>query len=277
MESQSRLADASTTSAAAPTLCAEALVKRFGSTTALDGVSLAVGAGECVALVGESGSGKTTLLRSFNALVRPDSGRVLIGSTDSATVDVIELRRSIGYVPQDGGLLPHWRVGRNVELVLRLQGVVGDVEAPANDSLSLVGLEPSVFRERWPRELSGGQRQRVAIARALAARPRVMLLDEPFGALDAISRADLQESFAALRSAAAAGPMTCVLVTHDLHEAFLLADRVAVLRRGRVEQVAAPHELLARPATAYVRELLARARIGEADLTPNFLRQSAPQ
>ena len=277
MESQSQLADASTTSAAAPTLSAQGLVKRFGSTTALDGVTLAVAAGECVALVGESGSGKTTLLRSFNALVRPDSGRVLVGSRDTAAVDVIELRRSIGYVPQDGGLLPHWRVGRNVELVLRLQGVVGDIEAAANDSLSLVGLEPGVFRERWPRELSGGQRQRVAIARALAARPRVMLLDEPFGALDAISRADLQESFAALRAAAAAGPMTCVFVTHDLHEAFWLADRVAVLRRGRVEQVAAPQDLLARPATAYVRELLTRARIGEADLTPLFVRQSVPR
>jgi osmoprotectant transport system ATP-binding protein len=277
MESQSRLPDASTTSAAAPTLSAEALVKRFGNTTALDGVSLAVAGGECVALVGESGSGKTTLLRSFNALVRPDSGRVLVGSRDTGSADVIELRRSIGYVPQDGGLLPHWRVGKNVELVLRLQGVAGNVEAPANDSLRLVGLEPSVFRDRWPRELSGGQRQRVAIARALAARPRVMLLDEPFGALDAISRADLQDSFAALRATAAAGPMTCVLVTHDLHEAFLLANRVAVLRRGRVEQVATPQDLLASPATAYVRELLARARIGEADLAPGFVRQTAAE
>ena len=277
MESQSRLPGTSTTSEAAPTLSAEALVKRFGSTIALDGVSIAVAAGECVALVGESGSGKTTLLRSFNALVRPDSGRVLVGSRDTASVDVIELRRSIGYVPQDGGLLPHWRVGKNVELVLRLQGVDGDLERQANDSLRLVGLEPGVFRERWPRELSGGQRQRVAIARALAAKPRVMLLDEPFGALDAISRADLQDSFAALRATAVAGPMTCVLVTHDLHEAFLLADRVAVLRRGRVEQVAPPPDLLARPATPYVRELLARARIAEADLAPSFVRQSPLQ
>lgn len=276
MVSQLRLTDASTTSAAAPTLCAEGLVKRFGKTTALDGVSLAIAGGECVALVGESGSGKTTLLRSFNALVRPDSGRVLVGSRDAATVDVIELRRSIGYVPQDGGLLPHWRVGRNAELVLRLQ-LAGDIEGPANDSLRLVGLDPSVFRERWPRELSGGQRQRVAIARALAARPRVMLLDEPFGALDAISRADLQESFAGLRATAAAGPMTCVLVTHDLHEAFLLADRVVVLRRGRVEQVGSPRDLLARPTTSYVGELLARARIGEADLARSFARRPVAQ
>jgi osmoprotectant transport system ATP-binding protein len=135
----------------------------------------------------------------------------------------------------------------------------------ADESLELVGLDPSVFRMRWPRELSGGQRQRVAIARALAARPEVLLLDEPFGALDAISRADLQESFAALREAQSA-PMTCVLVTHDLHEAFLLADRIAVLRRGRVEQIGNAEALLSRPASEYVRELLARARVTSADV-----------
>ncbi|HEX4469300.1 MAG TPA: ATP-binding cassette domain-containing protein [Gemmatimonadaceae bacterium] len=254
-----------------PALSAVAVVKRFGSTTALDGLSLDIAEGECVALVGESGSGKTTLLRSFNALVRPDSGSVIVAGRDTATVDVIELRRSIGYVPQDGGLLPHWRVGRNVELVLRLTESRDDIAAQAGASLQMVGLDPAVFRTRWPRELSGGQRQRVAIARALAARPRVLLLDEPFGALDAISRADLQQSFAALRVTQTA-PMTAVLVTHDLHEAFLLADRIAVLRRGRVEQVGAAEDLLARPATEYVRELLARARVTEADLAPLAVR-----
>jgi osmoprotectant transport system ATP-binding protein len=196
---------------------------------------------------------------------------VIVAGRDIGTVDVIELRRSIGYVPQDGGLLPHWRVGRNVELVLRLTGSSDDIAARAGESLQMVGLDPAVFRMRWPRELSGGQRQRVAIARALAARPRVLLLDEPFGALDAISRADLQQSFAALRVTQTA-PMTAVLVTHDLHEAFLLADRIAVLRRGRVEQVGPAEDLLARPATEYVRELLARARVTEADLAPLAVR-----
>ena len=250
-----------------PALSAVAVVKRFGPTMALDGVSLDIAEGECVALVGESGSGKTTLLRNFNALVRPDSGSVIVAGRDIATVNVIELRRSIGYVPQDGGLLPHWRVGRNVELVLRLRGSSDDIAARADESLQMVGLDPVVFRTRWPRELSGGQRQRVAIARALAARPSVLLLDEPFGALDAISRADLQQSFAALRVTQTAS-LTALLVTHDLHEAFLLADRVAVLRRGRVEQVGPAEDLLARPATEYVRELLARARVTEADLAP---------
>ncbi|HKW45938.1 MAG TPA: ABC transporter ATP-binding protein [Gemmatimonadaceae bacterium] len=274
MERRAQAPGARSPFAEAPALSAVALVKRFGSTTALDGVSLDIAEGECVALVGESGSGKTTLLRSFNCLVRPDSGNVIVAGRDTAGVDVIELRRSIGYVPQDGGLLPHWRVGRNVELVLRLNGSSDDIAARADEALQMVGLDPAVFRTRWPHELSGGQRQRVAIARALAARPSVVLLDEPFGALDAISRADLQQSFAALRLAPT-NSMTAVLVTHDLHEAFLLAERIAVLRRGRVEQVGPPDALLARPATEYVRQLLARARVTDADLAPLAVRHEA--
>ena len=254
-------------SAPAPALSAEALVKRFGQTTALDRVSLEIAEGECVALVGESGSGKTTLLRTFNGLVRPDDGRVLAAGRDIRELDLVDLRRHIGYVPQDGGLLPHWRVGRNVEMVPRLQGADGDAKVKADASLRLVGLEPDIFRERWPSDLSGGQRQRVAIARALAARPSLLLLDEPFGALDAITRADLQESFAHLRASGAAGPMTCLLVTHDLHEAFLLADRIAVLRRGRLEQIGSPSRLIDAPASSYVRDLLSRSRVIAGDRT----------
>jgi osmoprotectant transport system ATP-binding protein len=218
-----------------------------------------------VALVGESGSGKTTLLRSFNGLVRPDAGRVLVESYDLSTTDLVALRRRIGYVPQDGGLLPHWSVARNVELVLRLQGATSGIAERGNEALRMVGLEPAAFRDRWPGALSGGQRQRVAIARALAASPSLLLLDEPFGALDAITRADLQDSFRALRVTGAARSTTCVLVTHDLHEAFLLADRVAVLRRGRLEQVGTPAALVSAPQTAYVRDLLTRARIDGLD------------
>jgi osmoprotectant transport system ATP-binding protein len=265
MERQSSPAGAERASAATSALSAEAVVKRFDQVTALDGVSLDVLEGECVALVGESGSGKTTLLRSFNGLVRPDAGRVLIGGRDISDLDVVALRRGMGYVPQDGGLLPHWRVGRNVELVPRLRGADGDALTKADASLQLVGLDPKAFRDRWPSELSGGQRQRVAMARALAAGPRILLLDEPFGALDAITRADLQESFAELRASGAAGPMTCVLVTHDLHEAFLLANRVAVLRGGRLEQVGSPSQLIEAPASAYVRDLLSRARVTSGD------------
>jgi osmoprotectant transport system ATP-binding protein len=235
------------------------VTKRFDSVVALDDVSIAVPTGACVALVGESGSGKSTLLRCFNRLVDPDEGMIRVNDADVATTDPIALRRRIGYVPQDGGLLPHWRVLRNVELVLRLNRDPR-ASARARAALSMVGLEPETFAERWPRELSGGQRQRVAIARALAAEPTVVLLDEPFGALDAITRSELQESFAALRKRLG---MTCVLVTHDLHEALLLATHVAVVRRGRLEQVAAPATLVGDPATDYVRMLLQRARVAQ--------------
>jgi osmoprotectant transport system ATP-binding protein len=238
-------------------LAAERVSKRFGAVVALDGISLEVGRGECLAVIGESGSGKTTLLRCFNRLIEPDGGRILVDGADAATLDPIELRRRTGYVPQDGGLLPHWRVRRNVALVPWLRGAP-DASAAAERVLRLVGLEPASFGDRRPRELSGGQRQRVAVARALAAGPEVVLLDEPFGALDAITRADLQSAFLAIRRELG---LTAVLVTHDLPEAFLLADRVAVLRAGRLEQVAPAAELRAAPATPYVRELLARARV----------------
>ena len=211
--------------------------------------------GECLALIGESGSGKTTLLRSFNRMVAPDAGAIFIDGQPTAGIDPVALRRRIGYVPQDGGLLPHWRVRRNAALVPWLMGAA-DADAQADAALRLVSLDPAVYGDRWPRELSGGQRQRVAIARALAARPTVMLLDEPFGALDAITRADLQDAFRALRDSLG---MTAVLVTHDLREARALADRVVVLRHGQVEQIAAPDVLLAAPATPYVAALLARA------------------
>jgi osmoprotectant transport system ATP-binding protein len=238
-------------------LAAAGVTKRFGDVVALDGVSIAAAPGETVALVGESGSGKTTLLRSFNALTIPDSGRVLVDDTDIATVDPVLLRRRIGYVQQDGGLLPHWTVQRNVELVPRLRGMA-DAPARATDALELVQLDPAQFAARWPRELSGGQRQRVAIARALAAHPDAVLLDEPFGALDAITRGELREAFAALRGRLR---LTTLMVTHDLAEALDLADRIVVLRRGRVEQDAAPPALLRAPANTYVATLLERAGV----------------
>ena len=238
-------------------LAAREVSKRYGQITALERVSLDVPRGECVALIGESGSGKTTLLRCFNRLTDPDAGVVLVDGADVASLDPVTLRRRVGYVPQEGGLLPHWRVHRNVALVPWLRRM-DDGPALADEALRLVGLEPAAVGQRWPRELSGGQRQRVAVARALAARPDIILLDEPFGALDAITRADLQNTFLDLRRELA---FTALLVTHDLAEAFLLADRVAVMHQGRVEQVASPDELRAAPATEYVRALLARARV----------------
>jgi osmoprotectant transport system ATP-binding protein len=242
---------------ASPTrgLRADRVTRRYGPVKALDSVSLQVEPGECVALVGESGSGKTTLLRCFNRLVEPDSGSVVLDGREVGSVDPIALRREIGYVPQEGGLLPHWSVLRNAALVPWLLGHA-DPEARARAALDSVGLPHADFGDRRPSQLSGGQRQRVAIARALAAGPSIILLDEPFGALDAITRAELQEAFLALRRDLG---VTTLLVTHDLHEAFRLAGRIAVLRAGRIEQCARPADLADRPATPYVKELLDRA------------------
>jgi osmoprotectant transport system ATP-binding protein len=240
-----------------PSIALERISKSYGSVRALRDVSLAVRDGECVALVGESGSGKSTLLRCINRLVEPDSGCVAIAGADVRSRDAVELRRSIGYVPQEGGLLPHWRVRRNVALVPWLRRE-RDAASRADRALTLVALDPTELGERWPHELSGGQAQRVAIARALAGGQSVLLLDEPFGALDAITRSELQQVLLALRERT---PLTVILVTHDIREAMLLGDRVAVLRSGRLEQAAPPQELRARPATAYVAELLAHAEL----------------
>ena len=236
-------------------LAAHDVAHRYGAVPALAGVSIAVGAGRCLALVGESGSGKTTLLRCFNRMVDPVAGRVTIDGEPVDRQAPELLRRRIGYVPQQGGLLPHWRVLRNVALVPMLCGMP-DAAAAADEALRLVDLPAGRFGARYPHELSGGQRQRVALARALAARPGVLLLDEPFGALDAISRSDLQETFDTVRRVVG---VTTLLVTHDLAEAARLADEVAVMRAGRVEQCAPMDDMLAAPATAYVAALLERA------------------
>jgi osmoprotectant transport system ATP-binding protein len=239
-------------------LAARSVSHHFGSVIALDDVSLDVPAGRSVALVGESGSGKTTLLRCFNRLVEPQRGEILVGEKDVRAQPAVLLRRGIGYVQQHGGLLPHWRVLRNVELVPMLQEMPDPTDA-ALRALELVGLPPSNFAHRFPHELSGGQRQRVALARSIAAQPGVILLDEPFGALDAISRADLQESFDAMRRDLSA---TTLLVTHDLAEAGRLADEVVVMRAGRVEQKGTMRALISAPATEYVARLIERARAG---------------
>jgi osmoprotectant transport system ATP-binding protein len=232
--------------------------KAYGALRALDDVSFSVEHGECVALIGESGSGKTTLLRCINRLVMVDTGRIEVDGRDTSALDAVALRRSIGYVPQEGGLLPHWRVRRNVALVPWLQRDP-DAARLADDALALVGLDPHELGDRWPHELSGGQRQRVAVARALAGGQSLLLLDEPFGALDAITRSELQQMLLQLRQGTT---VAVVLVTHDLREAMLVGDRVAVLRGGRIEQIAMPMVLHASPATPYVADLLARAEPG---------------
>ncbi len=229
---------------------------RYAQTTALHDVSLVVPAGSLVALVGESGSGKTTLLRAFNRTIEPSAASVFVDGRDVTTVDPVELRRSIGYVPQSGGLLPHWTVGRNVALVPTLTQQA-DPERAARQALELCGLSPTTFLNRYPHELSGGQRQRVAIARALAAQQGAVLLDESFSALDAISRSEVLDAFASIRAELG---FTAVLVTHDLSEAVRLADTIGVMRAGRIEQMGTLHDLAENSASPYVASLVERAR-----------------
>lgn len=242
-----------------PLLEAVAASKTFpGGVQALCEASLAVAPGETVILVGESGCGKTTLLRLFNRMVEPAAGEVRVRGVPVTDGDPIALRRHVGYVQQEGGLLPHWTVARNVELVPMLLGWDAARRRTRSDELlRLINLDPDRYRDRYPRALSGGQRQRVAFARALAADPDVILLDEPFGAVDALTRLDLQEEFLRLKQQLG---KTMVMVTHDLAEAFRLGDRIAVMRAGRILQVAAPEELAAHPADAYVNALLDHER-----------------
>lgn len=235
-------------------LSARHVTHRFGATTALAGVSVDVPAGAAVAIVGESGSGKTTLLRCFNRMVEPHGGEVRVGAADVRTQDPITLRRRLGYVQQHGGLLPHWTAAENVGLVLRAIRRVD--RAAVSAAMSLVGLPIETFGSRFPRELSGGQRQRVALARAIAAKPDAILLDEPFGALDAITRADMQDAFDRLRKQLG---VTTLFVTHDLSEAARLGDTIVVMRAGQVEQGGTIAELRDAPATVYVRALVERA------------------
>lgn len=245
---------------AEPILEAVGVAKTYGDgTAALAGVSLEVHAGETVALVGESGSGKTTLLRTFNRMVEPSAGAVRVEGRPATDLDPIALRRRIGYVPQDGGLIPHWKIERNVELVPRLLGWERDRRRErTREMLELVGLSPDAHAGRYPAELSGGQRQRVAFARALAADPPLILLDEPFSALDALTRLELHRQFLELKARLG---KTALLVTHDLAEAFRLADRIGVMRAGRLLQLGKPADLAEHPADPYVEALLEMRRV----------------
>lgn len=208
----------------------------------LSKISLGIERGETLVLLGRSGSGKTTLLRLINGILRATSGDIFVNGSSVGKSDPIRLRRGIGYVIQDGGLFPHYTVAENVGLVPWLEGwESGRIAARVEDMMRLVGLEPSEFASRRPRELSGGQRQRVGVARALAADPPILLMDEPFGALDPVTRAELQHEFAELAKRLA---KTIVFVTHDLREAMRLGSRIVLLAAGRIVADARPEEFL---------------------------------
>jgi osmoprotectant transport system ATP-binding protein len=221
-----------TSDAAAPIVSIAGVRFSYKGQVVLDDLHLSVAAGESVALVGRSGAGKTTLLKLINRLLLPDSGTVVVDGRDTREWDPIVLRRRTGYVLQEIGLFPHLTVEENVALVPRLEGWPdARRRARAHELLELVGLPPAEFARRWPRELSGGQRQRVGVARALAVDPPIVLMDEPFGALDSVTREELRAEFQRIRRHLR---QTVVFVTHDMDEAFALGDRVCVLENGRL-------------------------------------------
>jgi osmoprotectant transport system ATP-binding protein len=245
-------------SAASITL--DGIRKRYpDGTEAVHELSLEVKAGELVVLIGPSGCGKSTVLRMINRLIEPTAGRILLGDDDVTRVDPVRLRRRIGYVIQNVGLFPHQTVRANVATVPGLLGWSRDrTRQRVDELLELVGLDPAQFGGRYPHELSGGQRQRVGVARALAADPVVLLMDEPFSAVDPIVRTRLQEEFLRLQAEVR---KTIVLVTHDLDEAVRLGDRIAVLSEGgRLEQYDTPAALLGAPASAFVKEFVGADR-----------------
>ncbi|WP_030260365.1 ABC transporter ATP-binding protein [Streptomyces violens] len=237
----------------------EHVTKRYADgTTAVDDLSFEVAEGELVTLVGPSGCGKTTTMKMVNRLIEPSGGRIFLDGADIATVDPVELRRRIGYVIQQIGLFPHKTVLDNTATVPHLLGRPRkQARARAAELLDLVGLDPSVYGDRYPEQLSGGQRQRVGVARALAADPPVLLMDEPFGAVDPVVREHLQTEFLRLQSSLR---KTVLFVTHDIEEAVRLGDRIAVYGAGRIEQFDTPATVLGAPATPYVAEFVGADR-----------------
>lgn len=233
------------------------VTKSFGALKAVDEVSLDITEGEFVAIVGGSGSGKTTLLRLANRLIEADAGTITLEGEDVQSIDPVALRRRIGYVFQSGGLFPHLSVADNIGITPKLTGVpAADIRARVDELLELVQLDRAAHRDRLPEALSGGQRQRVGVARALAASPRIVLMDEPFGALDPLTRDALGEDFRDLHRKLG---LTTVMITHDMTEAILLADRIAVMRGGQLLAQGTPADL-SRSSDAYVLELLRTPR-----------------
>ena len=229
------------------------LTKQFGSHTAVDDVSLQVGKGETLVLLGTSGCGKTTTLKMINRLIEPGSGSIRVNGVDVAQQSGPELRRRIGYVIQDGGLFPHYTIAEAIATVPKLLGWMPEkIQERTRDLIDKLQLPDSLLR-RYPAELSGGQRQRVGLARALAVRPPVVLMDEPFGALDPFTRRHVRRELFGLSELR---ETTVVLVTHDVGEALELADRIALMDKGRIVQIGPPSDLLNHPATEFVRDFL---------------------
>ena len=242
-------------------------------------LSLDIPDGQTCVLIGPSGCGKTTTLRMINRLIEPDSGRILVGGEDTSAVDPVRLRLKMGYVIQQTGLFPHMTIGENVGTVPRLwKWNRKRIQQRVEELLLLVGLDPSVYRDRYPHQLSGGQRQRVGFARALAADPPILLMDEPFGAVDRITRERLQNEFISIQRAMR---KTVVFVTHDIDEAVMVGDRICLMKmEAGVAQYDTPEKILTEPASEYVAEFLGRERIvrrmSVTRIEPSTLDRSRP-
>jgi osmoprotectant transport system ATP-binding protein len=232
----------------------ENVTKKYGDRFAVKNLNLEIQGGELLILIGKSGSGKTTALRMINRLVEPDSGSISINGIDVREFDPVRLRRNIGYVIQNIGLLPHLRVSENIGLILKLEGWKEEkIRERVRYLLNLVSLPPQIFMERYPHELSGGQQQRVGLARAMARNPPLYLMDEPFGALDPLLRSQLQDEFCRIKKDLGS---TIVFVTHDINEAFRLGDRIAIMNNSELVQVGTPEELIFSPANDLVAEIV---------------------
>jgi osmoprotectant transport system ATP-binding protein len=238
----------------------DALTKIFPGQAlpAVDKLTLDVPSGATCVFIGPSGCGKTTTMRMINRLIEPSGGRIIVEGEDVTRMDAVALRRRIGYVIQQVGLFPHQTIAENIATVPRLVGWKrARIESRIDEMLTLVGLDPAAFRKRYPRELSGGQRQRVGVARALAADPPVMLMDEPFGAIDPITRANLQNEF--VRILRTLGK-TVIFVTHDIDEAVKMGDKIALLKDGRLVQFGSPDDILSQPVNEFVAEFVGADR-----------------
>ncbi len=236
---------------------AENLVKKFGAFTAVDDISFEVKEGENLVFLGKSGCGKTTTLRMINRLIAPDSGKVFIGDTDIAQVQPKKLRRGIGYVIQNHGLFPHYTVSENVAIVPRLlKWTDGDIQERMEELFAKLKLDVAL-KNRYPEDLSGGQQQRVGLARSLMVNPPILLMDEPFGALDNLTRIGIRKEFRALDELV---KKTIVMVTHDVQEAFELGDRICLMDQGKIIQIGKPEELLFRPQSDFVSEFFEEQR-----------------
>ena len=236
----------------------EAVTKRYGETVAVNGLSIEIGDGEVCTLIGPSGCGKTTTLRMINRLIEPTSGRIFIDGQDTATIDAGKLRLSIGYAIQSVGLFPHMTVFDNIAVVPRLlRWEKRRIAARVDELLERVGLKPAEYAGKYPNQLSGGEAQRIGVARALAADPPIMLMDEPFGAVDPLTRERLQTQFIHIQQEM---KKTIVLVTHDLDEAIRLADRIAIMNSGRLVQYDTPEVILSRPVNKFVRDFVGADR-----------------